>query len=78
MGVLYRPEQKKLENSKTRDFLGKAKLVAAESTNDLFTEFTGVARLKQGITPTGVFIDDGPGLARAATVAAPSLNVPST
>ncbi|KAI0686524.1 hypothetical protein C8Q76DRAFT_636177 [Earliella scabrosa] len=76
VGVLYRPAQKKLENSKARDFLGKAKLVAAESTNDLFTEFTGVARLKQGITPTGVFIEDGPGLARAATVAAPSLNVP--
>ena len=35
VGVLYRPAQKKLENSKTRDFLGKAKLVAAESTNDL-------------------------------------------
>ncbi|EIW54570.1 uncharacterized protein TRAVEDRAFT_31426 [Trametes versicolor FP-101664 SS1] len=71
VGVLYRPAQKKLENSKARDFLGKAKLVAAESTNDLFTEFTGVARLKQGITPTGIFVDDGPnaGLQRAATVA---------
>ncbi|KAI0799961.1 hypothetical protein C8Q74DRAFT_1323316 [Fomes fomentarius] len=76
VGVLYRPAQKKLENSKARDFLGKAKLVAAESTNDLFTEFTGVARLKQGITPTGIFIDDNPGLTRAATVAAPSLNLP--
>ncbi|KAI0629088.1 hypothetical protein C8Q77DRAFT_334363 [Trametes polyzona] len=74
VGVLYRPAQKKLENSKARDFLGKAKLVAAESTNDLFTEFTGVARLKQGITPTGVLIDDGPNanpsLQRAVTVAA--------
>ncbi|KAI0687945.1 hypothetical protein C8T65DRAFT_835120 [Cerioporus squamosus] len=78
VGVLYRPAQKKLENAKARDFLGKAKLVAAESTNDLFTEFTGVARLKQGITPTNVFLDDGPtsGLTRAATVAAPSVNVP--
>ena len=79
MGVLYRPAQKKLENSKARDFLGKAKLVAAESTNDLFTEFTGVVRLKQGVTPTNVFLDDGPtsGLSRAATVAAPSVSVPS-
>ncbi|TFK80518.1 hypothetical protein K466DRAFT_591793 [Polyporus arcularius HHB13444] len=76
VGVLYRPAAKKLENSKARDFLGKAKLVAAESTNDLFTEFTGVARLKQGITPQNVFLDDGPGLTRAATVAAPSVNVP--
>lgn len=51
--------------------MGAQKLVAAESTNDLFTEFTGVARLKQGITPTGIFVDDGPnaGLQRAATVA---------
>ncbi|KAI0364146.1 hypothetical protein BV20DRAFT_1047315 [Pilatotrama ljubarskyi] len=74
VGVLYRPAQKKLENSKARDFLGKAKLVAAESTNDLFTEFTGVARLKQGITPTGIFLEDGPNanpnLQRAVTVAA--------
>ncbi|KAH9846786.1 hypothetical protein C2E23DRAFT_743339 [Lenzites betulinus] len=73
VGVLYRPAAKKLENSKARDFLGKAKLVAAESTNDLFTEFTGVARLKQGITPTGIFVDDGPNanpaLQRAVTVA---------
>ncbi|PIL30996.1 hypothetical protein GSI_05689 [Ganoderma sinense ZZ0214-1] len=73
VGVLYRPAQKKVENAKARDFLGKARLVAAESTNDLFTEFTGVARLKQGITPSNVFIDDGPtsNLSRAATVAAP-------
>ncbi|KAI0645325.1 hypothetical protein C8Q79DRAFT_971067 [Trametes meyenii] len=74
VGVLYRPAQKKLDNSKARDFLGKAKLVAAESTNDLYTEFTGVARLKQGITPTGIFVDDGPNanpaLQRAVTVAA--------
>ncbi|EJF55734.1 hypothetical protein DICSQDRAFT_73056 [Dichomitus squalens LYAD-421 SS1] len=76
VGVLYRPAQKKLENSKARDFLGKAKLVAAESTNDLFTEFTGVVRLKQGVTPTNVFLEDGPtsNLSRAATVAAPSVS----
>ncbi|CDO76945.1 hypothetical protein BN946_scf184709.g7 [Trametes cinnabarina] len=75
VGVLYRPPQKKLEGSKTKDYLGKAKLIAAESPNDLFTEFTGVARLKQGITPTGVFVEDGPNAAnpnlqRAVTVAA--------
>ena len=81
MGVLYRPAQKKVENAKARDFLGKAKRVPAESTNDPFTEFTGVARLKQGITPSNVFIDDGPtsNLSRAATVAAPGgVSVPST
>ncbi|KAI0759964.1 hypothetical protein BD413DRAFT_487097 [Trametes elegans] len=85
VGVLYRPAQKKLDNSKARDFLGKARLVAAESANDLYTEFTGVARMKQGITPTGIFLDDGPNsnpaLTRAATVAATlpstSLSLPS-
>ena len=53
------------------------KLIAAESTNDLYTEFSGVARLKQGITPTGIFVEEGPnaGLQRAATVAT---TVPST
>lgn len=32
-------------------------LVAASDETDVFTEFTGVTRLKQGITPAGVFID---------------------
>jgi len=33
------------------------KLVAASDPGDAFTEFTGVTRLKQGISPTGVYID---------------------
>jgi hypothetical protein len=31
--------------------------VAASDPNDTFTTFTGSTRLKQGISPTGVYID---------------------
>lgn len=57
VGVLYRPSEKKLKNSMTKDYMGKAKLVAASDPSDTFTTFTGSTRLKQGITPTGVYID---------------------
>ena len=33
------------------------KLVAASDPNDVFTTFSGSTRLKQGISPSGVFID---------------------
>jgi len=81
VGVLYRPSENKLRNAKTRDFMGKAKLVASENPNEAYTTFTGVTRLRQGISPQNVFIDqngDGGGLARAATSArlkGPSLDV---
>ena len=48
------------------------KLVASENPNEAYTTFTGVTRLRQGISPQNVFIDqngDGGGLARAATSA---------
>ncbi|KAI0724138.1 NADPH oxidase regulator NoxR [Fomitopsis betulina] len=56
VGVLYRPSEKKLKNAKTKDYMGKAKLVAAEDANEAFTEFTGIARMKQsmGLTPDAV------------------------
>jgi len=57
VGVLYRPSEKKLKNSMTKDYMGKAKLVAASDPGDTFTTFTGSTRLKQGISPTGVYID---------------------
>lgn len=57
VGVLYRPSENKLRNAKTKDYLGKAKLVAAADSSDAFTTFTGVTRLQQGITPTGVRIE---------------------
>ncbi|KAI0941802.1 hypothetical protein AcW1_003595 [Taiwanofungus camphoratus] len=71
VGVLYRPSEKKLKNSTAKDYMGKAKLVAAEDASEAYTEFTGVARMKQGISPSGVLLDN-PGLARAATVANPA------
>lgn len=73
VGVLYRPSEKKLKNSMTKDYMGKAKLVAASEATDTYTTFSGSTRLKQGITPTGVFIDTpsnadaGAGLSRSAT-----------
>nr|QHW03302.1 NADPH oxidase complex component NoxR [Flammulina velutipes] len=66
VGVLYRPSEKKLKNANAKDYMGKAKLIAASDPGDAFTTFTGVTRLKQGISPQGVFIDS-PGLNRAVT-----------
>jgi len=68
VGVLYRPSENKLKNAKTRDFLGKAKLVATENPNEAYTTFTGVTRLRQGITPQNIFVDDDTSLSRAATL----------
>jgi hypothetical protein len=42
---------------KTKDYLGKAKLVAAADAADAFTTFTGVTRLKQGIAPGMQFVE---------------------
>lgn len=47
VGVLYRPSENKLKNSKSKDYLGKARLVAASDATDAFTEFTGVKKLKE-------------------------------
>ncbi|KIK43065.1 hypothetical protein CY34DRAFT_82402 [Suillus luteus UH-Slu-Lm8-n1] len=47
VGVLYRPSDSKLKNSKSKDYLGKARLVAASDATDAFTEFTGVKKLKE-------------------------------
>jgi len=79
VGVLYRPSEMKLKNAKTRDFLGKAKLVATENPNEAYTTFTGVTRLKQGISPKGIFVDEQPAidlnrtgsLVRSVTVPSP-------
>jgi len=57
VGVLYRPSEKKLKNASQKDYMGKAKLVAASDPGDAFTEFTGVTRLKQGISPAGVYVE---------------------
>jgi len=75
VGLLYRPSEKKLKNAMTKDYMGKAKLVAATDATDVYTEFSGSARLKDGISPTGIYVDR-PGLARSAT--APSSRLPRT
>ena len=57
--------------------MGKAKLIAASDPGDAYTTFTGVTRLKQGISPAGVYVDrPDTNLSRSATAPAPS--VPST
>jgi hypothetical protein len=71
VGVLYRPSASKLKNVKTKDYLGKAKLIAAADSKDAFTTFTGVTRLNQGLTPSGESYADtgisGAALKRTAT-----------
>ncbi|PFH53768.1 hypothetical protein AMATHDRAFT_54263 [Amanita thiersii Skay4041] len=77
VGVVYRPSEKKLKNAVTKDYMGKAKLVAATDANDIYTEFSGVTRLKQGISPAGVFLDrpdaSPVNLTRSATAPAATL-----
>jgi len=57
IGVLYRPSENKLRNAKAKDYMGKAKLVAASDSMDAFTTFSGVTRLQQGISPAGVYVE---------------------
>jgi hypothetical protein len=59
VGILYRPPENKLKNAKPKDYLGKAKLVAAENANEAYTTFTGVTRMQQGYTPSGAPLDNG-------------------
>ncbi|EKM53513.1 uncharacterized protein PHACADRAFT_259928 [Phanerochaete carnosa HHB-10118-sp] len=74
VGMLYRPSESKIKNAKTKDYLGKAKLVATSDENEVYTEFSGVARMKQGISPQGVRLEDAPAgnLSRSVTVAVTS------
>ncbi|KZT04776.1 uncharacterized protein LAESUDRAFT_727636 [Laetiporus sulphureus 93-53] len=82
VGVLYRPAEKKLQNAKAKDYMGKAKLVAAEDASEAYTEFTGVARMRmgQGLSPTRGENDRprspsglGLGLGRANTLGTPAV-----
>ncbi|SZF04171.1 unnamed protein product [Blumeria hordei] len=41
VGVVYRPNQSKVKNLKTKDYLGKARLVAASDRSNAFTGFAG-------------------------------------
>ncbi|EJD07981.1 uncharacterized protein FOMMEDRAFT_101396 [Fomitiporia mediterranea MF3/22] len=58
VGVLYRPSENKLKNTRTKDYMGKAKLIATDSVDEAYTEFTGVARKARGFTGTGAPIPD--------------------
>lgn len=46
MGVVYRPNEAKVRNLKAKDYLGKARLVAASDRSNAFTGFAG-AEMKQ-------------------------------
>lgn len=41
VGVVYRPNSAKVKNLKTKDYLGKARLVAASDKANAFTGFAG-------------------------------------
>lgn len=41
VGVVYRPNQAKVKNLKAKDYLGKARLVAAADRSNVFTGFAG-------------------------------------
>ncbi|KAK3494324.1 uncharacterized protein B0T23DRAFT_427346 [Neurospora hispaniola] len=41
VGVVYRPNEAKVRNLKTKDYLGKARLVATSDANNAFTGFAG-------------------------------------
>ncbi|KAG6007177.1 hypothetical protein E4U21_006280 [Claviceps maximensis] len=47
-GVLYRPNDVKVRNLKTKDYLGKATLVATSDRSDAFTGFSGPEIMKAG------------------------------
>ncbi|EDU51096.1 NADPH oxidase regulator [Pyrenophora tritici-repentis] len=47
VGIVYRPNEAKVKNLKTKDYLGKARLVAASDRANAFTGFAG-AEMKKG------------------------------
>ncbi|KAK4465719.1 PaNoxR NADPH oxidase activator encoded by the PaNoxR protein [Cladorrhinum samala] len=72
VGVVYRPNEAKVRNLKQKDYLGKAKLVAASDRSNAFTGFAG-AEMKQASGPMEVK-DDRP--AEALSFAASNLVKP--
>ena len=46
VGLVYRPNEAKVKNLKSKDYLGKARLVAASDRANAFTGFAGVERMK--------------------------------
>ncbi|MCJ1484824.1 hypothetical protein MMC06_004997, partial [Schaereria dolodes] len=59
IGVLYRPNSAKVKNLKTKDYLGKARLIAAADKSNVFTGFAG-SETKKIIPPIETSRDDRP------------------
>ncbi|KAF3196498.1 hypothetical protein TWF106_001169 [Orbilia oligospora] len=70
VGVLYRPSDAKVRNVKTKDYLGKARLVAATDANNTFTGFSGTES-KRVVEP----VDDRP--TESLSFAASNLVIPN-
>lgn len=56
VGVVYRPNEAKVRNLQQKDYLGKARLVAASDRSNAFTGFAGT-ELNKGVSP-GLFSSD--------------------
>lgn len=59
VGVVYRPNDAKVKNLKTKDYLGKARLVATSDRSNVFTGFQG-SEIKKTITQEMIAKDDRP------------------
>lgn len=57
--MVYRPNEAKVKNLKTKDYLGKARLVAASDRNNAFTGFHG-SEMKKAMALEAVAKDDRP------------------
>ncbi|KAL9625777.1 MAG: hypothetical protein Q9160_000097 [Pyrenula sp. 1 TL-2023] len=53
VGVVYRPNDAKVKNLKTKDYLGKARLVAASDRTNAFTGFAGSENKRMLEAPKG-------------------------
>ncbi|CAJ2506961.1 Uu.00g081470.m01.CDS01 [Anthostomella pinea] len=60
VGVVYRPNEAKVRNLKTKDYLGKARLVAASDRSNAFTGFAGSEIKNAGNAGRGSEKDDRP------------------
>lgn len=71
VGVVYRPSANKLNNLKTKNYLGTAKLVAATDTAEAFTGFSGSERLQRSASSASSSEPaNSPPLVRRGTAAA--------
>lgn len=59
VGVVYRPNEAKVKNLKTKDYLGKARLIATSNAQNLSTGFAG-AEKKEALALTMQAKDDRP------------------